>query len=78
MYEEAESLSSSILKKLRNDDTPISTTTQDMFQSTSMVLVQAFNQLGKQVPFTFFSIFHHYWPVWIDFFFSLLKIDYVN
>lgn len=47
MYEEAESLSSSILKQLRNDDIPISTTTQDMFESTSMVLVQAFNQLGK-------------------------------
>lgn len=49
MYEEAESLSSSILKQLRNDyyhDTPISPT-QDMFESTAMVLVQAFNQLGK-------------------------------
>lgn len=43
MYEEAESLSSSILKQLRNHHS----TTQDMFQSTSMVLVQAFNQLAK-------------------------------
>ena len=74
MYEEAESLSSSILKQLRNHHS----TTQDMFQSTSMVLVQAFNQLAKQVPFPFFSLFHHSGSIWIDLFFSLSKIAYVN
>lgn len=45
MYEEAASLSSSILKRLRDDATAIST--QDMLESAAMVLLQSFNQLGR-------------------------------
>ncbi|RDX91736.1 Protein APEM9, partial [Mucuna pruriens] len=46
MYEEAASLASSILERLRDgDDRGLST--QDLLESTAMVLLQAFNQLGR-------------------------------
>ncbi|XP_061362071.1 protein APEM9 [Gastrolobium bilobum] len=44
MYEEAASLASSILKCLRYD---YNDATQDMLESTAMVLVQAFKELGR-------------------------------
>jgi len=46
---------SSSLKRLRNDDS--TNASQDMLETTSMILVQAFNQFGRNVPFTFFSEF---------------------
>lgn len=45
MYEEAASLASSILKRLCDPRQDIAT--QDMLESTAMVLVQALNQLGR-------------------------------
>jgi predicted RNase H-like nuclease len=55
MYEEAASLASTILKQqqqrcLRDND--------DMLQSTAMVLLQAFNHLGRQLPFPIFPNFN--------------------
>ncbi|CAJ2665198.1 protein APEM9 isoform X2 [Trifolium pratense] len=47
MYEEAASLASTILNRLRDRATTTTTEEQDMVQSTAMVLVQAFNQLGR-------------------------------
>ena len=45
MFEEAASLSSSILKRLRDDASGV--VTQDMLESAAMVLLQSFNQLGR-------------------------------
>ncbi|KAL5079894.1 hypothetical protein RYX36_008315 [Vicia faba] len=47
MYEQAASLASSIMKRLPRDYDHRDTAIQDMFQSTGMVLIQAFNQLGR-------------------------------
>jgi hypothetical protein len=57
MYEEAASLASTILKQqqscLRDVDD-----NDDMLQSTAMVLLQAFNHLGRQLPFPIFPNFN--------------------
>ncbi|MED6161156.1 hypothetical protein PIB30_058088 [Stylosanthes scabra] len=45
MYEEAASLASSILKHLQDDSSGVAT--QDMLESTAMVLVQSLNQLAR-------------------------------
>ncbi|KAJ1442519.1 Protein kinase domain [Sesbania bispinosa] len=47
MYEEAASLASSILKLLRDDYDAKDIATQDMLESTAMVLVQALKELGR-------------------------------
>ncbi|CAL5186339.1 unnamed protein product [Lathyrus oleraceus] len=47
MYEQAASLASSILKRLPRDYDHRDTAIQDMLQSTAMVLIQAFDQLGR-------------------------------
>ncbi|GAU30960.1 hypothetical protein TSUD_144080 [Trifolium subterraneum] len=49
MYEEAASLASTILNRLRYDQIPTTAATQqqDMLQSAAMVLLQSFNQLGR-------------------------------
>ncbi|XP_058722327.1 protein APEM9 [Vicia villosa] len=47
MYEQAALLASSILKRFPRDYDHRDTETQDMLQSTAMVLIQAFNQLGR-------------------------------
>ncbi|TKY44498.1 hypothetical protein E2542_SST30774 [Spatholobus suberectus] len=47
MYEEAASLASSILERLRDAKDERGLATQDMLESTAMVLLQAFNQLGR-------------------------------
>ncbi|XP_027359139.1 protein APEM9 [Abrus precatorius] len=48
MYEEAASLASSILERLRDAEADAETDdTQDMLELTAMVLLQAFNQLGR-------------------------------
>lgn len=51
MYEEAASLASSILKRLRNDNEGIEAGEDvefyDMLESTGMVLVQSLKELGR-------------------------------
>lgn len=61
MYQEAASLASSILERLRDHTDSV---TPDMFESTAMVLLQAFNQLGRtpdilnQLRLYFLSVKH--------------------
>lgn len=57
MHEEAASLASSVLKRIRYNDNSFNQESYDMMESAGMVFVQSLKELGRYIPSFPFSNF---------------------
>lgn len=64
MYEEAASLGSSVLKRLRDSNNNYNEESYDMMESAGMVFVQSLKELGRYI--TCFFIYRKCWLLFFE------------